>query len=1054
LSVAQSDSAKKGREALSAKAALGSSKRFESAIAGAKIVSTTKPGAFAFVLMPFNEAFPNSVTAYKGYNNIIAYCDPAETHRLNKDWVGAPDTTQPLCPSSSGATRYTYDFSDTANEPFGRLTDSYSPCYGGVCGASNPGKHENYAYDTASQGGDFGLPTTVTVDCSNQYDGSQNCPIQTFGYAPNGTLTSYGTGSGTWTLGYDSDNRLITSQDPDGIVDRKCYMADGSVQATQTAAQYALDGSVSCGSHSVSYTYDLDGNKLSETHHFNNTAGVTNYWYDGDDRVVEVGEPHDSANDYYSYNWLTRNIYDISQGQMQTIGTVSGVKAYGNLYKTEEWFGPTTKWVDIKGQAFDALDRAVEKYSWWSGHSPETMVGTSYSYDASNDSMGLLSKRTDALSQVTNYSYDADSHLWKTWYLGDGGVTPSETYAVDEDGRNTSITSSTMGIEAIQYDADGLVKSTSEPSGGGVTSNATYTYTYDHSGRRSELSATASALVNGPLVLQYAYRADGLRTGLSMAYGSMTGSISWNRQASGRVASISDSSAQPARTFTYQNGQVVEDKMPSADITGMQYDAEGELTSYTYPLGTTTMGYTVRGELTSQVYSNQQYDACNPTPDGASTYSPLRQKAANGTTVPITQECLPPATFRNEPAIFWDDHSGANLGPSLPGPDSVDMSYDQANRQNTAVDNWEWTHTGGDGTTSTQYGTSTLTRTYDAENHLLGEVSSGDNWDITDFALKGCMDPWHNLSTQPQFDTVNLGYAWGPNGHPAMMDGYSVHWDGDSPLFVTTSSGALEEIKVEGLAIGDTSWKFLDRNQSGYVVASHWAGGHSDWSPASASHQTCGGATLSGDALLEPGPDGIGDGYNILQGVRNYDPQLGQWSSPDAYAGDAADPMSQKAYMWNRGNPFMYEDPSGYLSVGDVYNFFVGDDIHTLRDSKASGLAKVGAALSLAVNLIPDGKGLEVVGKAVVKLTEKQLLKSAGQRASEEIAKHGLEEGSMIVRKFPNGDVKINYTDAAGDSRAVMGHNSHGDNAVHNFPHTQLEHNGELVEDSHKEIIQ
>jgi YD repeat-containing protein len=494
--------------------------------------------------------------------------------------------------------------------------------------------------------------------------------------------------------------------------------------------------------------------------------------------------------------------------------------------------------------------------------------------------------------------------------------------------------------------------------------------------------------------------------------------------------------------------------MPSADITGMQYDAEGELTSYTYPLGTTTMGYTVRGELTSQVYSNQQYDACNPTPDGASTYSPLRQKAANGTTVPITQECLPPATFRNEPAIFWDDHSGANLGPSLPGPDSVDMSYDQANRQNTAVDNWEWTHTGGDGTTSTQYGTSTLTRTYDAENHLLGEVSSGDNWDITDFALKGCMDPWHNLSTQPQFDTVNLGYAWGPNGHPAMMDGYSVHWDGDSPLFVTTSSGALEEIKVEGLAIGDTSWKFLDRNQSGYVVASHWAGGHSDWSPASASHQTCGGATLSGDALLEPGPDGIGDGYNILQGVRNYDPQLGQWSSPDAYAGDAADPMSQKAYMWNRGNPFMYEDPSGYLSVGDVYNFFVGDDIHTLRDSKASGLAKVGAALSLAVNLIPDGKGLEVVGKAVVKLTEKQLLKSAGQRASEEIAKHGLEEGSMIVRKFPNGDVKINYTDAAGDSRAVMGHNSHGDNAVHNFPHTQLEHNGELVEDSHKEIIQ
>lgn len=131
-------------------------------------------------------------------------------------------------------------------------------------------------------------------------------------------------------------------------------------------------------------------------------------------------------------------------------------------------------------------------------------------------------------------------------------------------------------------------------------------------------------------------------------------------------------------------------------------------------------------------------------------------------------------------------------------------------------------------------------------------------------------------------------------------------------VHVTTSSGALQEIKIEGLAIGDTSWKFLDRDQSGYVVASHWAGGHSDWSPNSANHQTCGGAALSGSVLLEPGPDGIGDGYNILQGVRNYDPMLGQWSSPDAYAGDAADPGSEKAYMWNGNNPFRYEDPSGY----------------------------------------------------------------------------------------------------------------------------------------------
>lgn len=48
--------------------------------------------------------------------------------------------------------------------------------------------------------------------------------------------------------------------------------------------------------------------------------------------------------------------------------------------------------------------------------------------------------------------------------------------------------------------------------------------------------------------------------------------------------------------------------------------------------------------------------------------------------------------------------------------------------------------------------------------------------------------------------------------------------------------------------------------------------------------------------------------------MRAYDGNLGQWTSPDAYAGDVHDPMSQKPYMWNRNNPLEYEDPSGYCA--------------------------------------------------------------------------------------------------------------------------------------------
>lgn len=119
--------------------------------------------------------------------------------------------------------------------------------------------------------------------CSQQYDGTQRCPQQSFTYDSHGNLFTYDKGNGAWSLGYDTyNNRVTSATDPDGVTLRTCYDADGSVSATQTATQYANDSGVICGSHSTSYTYDLDGNKLAKVHHYNNVAGTTTSWYDGD----------------------------------------------------------------------------------------------------------------------------------------------------------------------------------------------------------------------------------------------------------------------------------------------------------------------------------------------------------------------------------------------------------------------------------------------------------------------------------------------------------------------------------------------------------------------------------------------------------------------------------------------------------------------------------------------------------------------------------------------------------------------------------------------------
>jgi len=61
------------------------------------------------------------------------------------------------------------------------------------------------------------------------------------------------------------------------------------------------------------------------------------------------------------------------------------------------------------------------------------------------------------------------------------------------------------------------------------------------------------------------------------------------------------------------------------------------------------------------------------------------------------------------------------------------------------------------------------------------------------------------------------------------------------------------------------------------------------------------------------------DGYTYMsyavQGVRAYDSTSQQWMTPDAFPGDVADPLSQKPFMWNDGNPVQWADPTGFIVV-------------------------------------------------------------------------------------------------------------------------------------------
>lgn len=313
-----------------------------------------------------------------------------------------PSPAPAACPSTastSGTGATVYAWNSTTNEPFGELTNTYTPM----------GYEVTIGYQPGSQGGaDYGLPTSVVGETFTQTGDNANpthADQQNFFYDGRGNISAYGMGNGTWNLTYDSLNRTIVRQDPDGRSSYVCYYPDDSTRFTETTYQHYKDGSAANASNCnptgtayyVGYTYDADGNVSTEQHRHggqfqsasstptDGTPGASEKYYDGLDRLVEVVQAYDSTADIYTKPWITRYLYDLTQNGTRGSGLAySGTSiglAYGNLYKTQEYLpsgGATINaafctpnpcsvtnntFVDIRGQRFDGLDRMAGKYT-------------------------------------------------------------------------------------------------------------------------------------------------------------------------------------------------------------------------------------------------------------------------------------------------------------------------------------------------------------------------------------------------------------------------------------------------------------------------------------------------------------------------------------------------------------------------------------------------------------------------------------------------------------------------------------------------------------------
>lgn len=954
------------------------------AIAGPQ--TTTSQGVFR----------PTSLYSYDTLNNLIAYCDPVATHQMGGDWSATPaqpPVGQGLCPvTSTAATRLQWSSANPSAqttvpaEPNGELLSITTP----GTPAAPTGYRKTFSYAPAAQGGmDYGLATSVVGDPITQVAGGQAqsgfSPMQTFQYDANGNTVCHSNGSGTSLMQYTNLNQLAVEADGDDSSISGCgkpgssyqtasyryFFPNGVVKYQENPLQHAADTASNSMAAANSFTYDLDGNVTTETHHHgcgaiaNCTAGVTTKWYDGADRLIEVMQPYDATVDIHTYKWLTRYRYDLSMGGTQSLvvpaSSMSGAAAtaafgaYGNLYDTQSYVDlgfssddSAPQWVDHLGAAYDAIDRKTAAFDVALGVSPLHQ----FAYDQSSTTLGFQSSESKPTGEGITDDYDPNGKLASRSYSYPGaapaGAAPSRMYSYDAGGRVTGITSS-LGTESYTYDAMNNKLTDTEPASQG---GSTISYAYTGNGWRTSL--TVSGALNEQL-FKYSYRADGLLVQQQLNDNGWK-SFTWSATPGGRFIQRTDpatftavnadptvkqnfglaTSFQPLTYsysgYGYKSGISYSDGHVVNNIsTDLEENQSSEVDSKTFMASTgqyvsthASMGlrFSARDELAFEGPSTTNLACCDSLTE-----------QANGISVPGAPSggpfhgYLAEFSLPNSPLHPLDGFEMASSGSNYLGPFNSNVVYDASGR--LASSDLQQCVPDYSPTNITTWSEDIRQTTYDAENHTthraVGETQgqTSSSYDCTFVGTQGM-----------QMQTYDV--TWGTNNHPIRSDTAGgggtrteyLHWDGDTLLFTSGSpTSAVHDIKLGGFAemtTGDGNIAVYDRIASGVFMEVHttlWRQPNIPYNDSFGGGTLLMGCAVNGFqgppgcvAITEPTPESLGGltGGEALQGVRGVDSSLGHWTTPDAFAGTVGDPVSQMPFMYERGNPYRYSDPSGF----------------------------------------------------------------------------------------------------------------------------------------------
>ena len=691
---------------------------------------------------------------------------------------------------------------------------------------------------------------------------------------------------------YDAEGRRLKSKDRSGHTTtfeydkvgrlRKTYYNDGS----STETKYDLAGrvyqTIDALGHVTAYGYDDAGRRTSVTDNLNH---VTTFGYDtnGNQTSMKDAKNHTVTNEYDKNNRQTKVTYPDA------------------TYTSTDY--------DVLGRVTAKFDQAGKK--------------TSYTYDA----IGRLTKVTDALNQVTEYAYDElgnqlsqkDALGRVTTYEYDQmgrrmkrtlPLGMFETYAYNNGGNLTSRTDFNGKVTTYSYDSmNRLLAKTPDPS----FSQSAITFTYNSTGQRATM--TDSSGVTG-----YGY--DGRNRLVSKT--TPQGTLSYTYDNAGNLLSLR-SSNQNGVAVDYDYDELnrlktatglVSGARPGTGTTSYSYDEVGNLSGYVYPNGVTTAyTYNTLNRLTDMVISKTASIASyvyelGPAGNRTSVTEKNGRKAAYtyDDLYRLTKETITgdPVSSGNGEISYAYDAVGNRLSrtSTITAIPSTTQTYDSNDRLGTDQYDSNGSTTGSDGKTyrydfenrliAVNEGTPNEIRiVYDGDGNRVAKTVGGvtTKYLVDDNNLTGysqVVEEMTSISGQPSAVTRIYNYGLDLISQTQVIDsawttsyyGYDGH---GSVRFLTDASGAITDTYTYD-AFGNMI-SLTGTTPNNYLYC---------------------GEQFDPDL-----------GFYFLR-ARYMNPSTGRFWTVDPFNGLWSDPISLHKYLYSRGNPVNWEDPSGMMSIGET----------------------------------------------------------------------------------------------------------------------------------------